>query len=207
MPQAQPEADPTARRLAMLQRLGDYGMRLAEQAAEEALAEPRPHNDDATKRRRGPDPRNVFLRLSRFVKDIIVLEARLSAGQIPPPPRKTARTAADPRVPAVHTLMNQIIETSPHAPSIKAGFHNQLNDLIAQNIAADPDRHHQAASIVADICDELGLTNDTANPHGHPPASQNQPDNEMARMVAATRAAEAVLAAHRARAQAALARR
>jgi hypothetical protein len=197
------EADPAARHLAMLQRLADFGMRLAERAAEEALAEPAQHTETAAKsRRRGPDPRYVFLRLSRFVRDIIVLEARLAAGKRPPAPRNTSRGSADPRAPAIRNFMNEIIEASPLAPSIKAGFHNQLNDLIAQCIAADPDRHHPAASIVASICEELGLACDTANLADHRPAPPDHFVAEMASIAAATQAVQAALAARRARVEA-----
>lgn len=198
---AQQEPDPASRHLAMLQRMADFGMRLAEQAAEEALADP-PHSETAAKpRRRGPDPRYVFLRLSRFVRDIIVLEARLAAGKLPPAPRTTSRSSADPRASVVRQVMKCAIKTSPHAPSIKAGFHNQLEDLIAQAIATDPDRHHTTASIVASICEELGLTEETPNMAEHSPAPPTNFDNAMARVVAASQAAEAVLAAHRARAK------
>ncbi len=201
MSPAQPQADPTERQLAMLQRLADFGMRLAEQAAEEALAEPPPPTESSPKRRRGPDPRYVFLRLSRFVRDIIALEIRLAAGKLPPLPRNTSRSSADPRAPAIRTLMTDIIDSSPHCPSIKAGFHNQLEELITQAIAADPDRHHQPAGIVAGICEELGLATDTASLPDHLPAAQKEFITGMARVAAATHAAQAALAAHRARAK------
>jgi hypothetical protein len=177
----------------MLHRLAEIGMQLAERAAEEALAEPAHTPETATKsRRRGPDPRYVFIRLSRFVRDIIALECRLAAGQLPSPQRKASRRGADPRIPAIRDVMKEVIDTSPHQPSIKAGFHNQLEDLIAQGIAADPDRRQGAESIVLAICEELGLACETAN-------MQAQPNTLVAEV---QRIAAAAQATHRARIEA-----
>ncbi len=121
-------ADRSERLLAMLQRLADMGMQLAERAAEQALAEPPPRPESAAQpRRRGPDPRYAFIRLARFVRDTIALEARLAAGKLPLAPR----TQAAPKP------VNEVANASQPRPA-KTGLRQQLDAFIAGGITANP---------------------------------------------------------------------
>jgi hypothetical protein len=77
--------DIPARHIAMLQRLAEIGMQLAERAAAEALQAP--PAAEAPKLRR-PDPSLLFIRLSGMVRACITQQVRLAAGKLPAAPRE-----------------------------------------------------------------------------------------------------------------------
>jgi hypothetical protein len=78
----------SANHIAMLQRLAELGMQLAERAAAEALqappAEPAKH--------RRPDPSLLFIRLSGMVRACITQQVRLAAGKLPAAARERPAT-------------------------------------------------------------------------------------------------------------------
>jgi hypothetical protein len=130
-------ADRTDRLLAMLHRLAEIGMQLAERAAAQALAEPLPRPEGVPRsRRHGPDPSYVFVRLSRFVRETVALEARLAAGKLPRVPRAQATPKG----------VDASAKPARHAPSANFGLRQQLDAFIAGSGAA---AHHERAVHVA----------------------------------------------------------
>ncbi len=177
--------DRTERLLAMLQRLAEIGMQLAERAAGQAFAEPPPRPDSAPRsRRQGPDPRYVFIRLSRFVRETIALEARLAAGIIPRSARKASVT--HPGTQTLRQGINDVAKTSPHPRPAETGLRQQLDAFISGSLTAGP------AAMPAPSR-KVGLACDTARIHAN---ILNQPFHLVSEM---ERIATEALAAHRAR--------
>ncbi len=96
------------------------------------LSGSRTRDSAAKPRRRGPDPRYVFIRLSRFVRDTIALEVRLAAGKLPRAPRTQAGT--QPTAKAV----NDVAKTCPQPRPAKTGMRQQLDAFIGGRITANP---------------------------------------------------------------------
>jgi hypothetical protein len=179
---AQRAADRTENLLAMLQRLADIGMQLAERAAEQALAEPPPSAESASKsRRRGPDPRNVFIRLSRFVRDTIALEVRLAAGKLPRAPRSQAGSQAAPRA------VNDVADAPQPRPA-KPGLREQLDALIAGSSTADPG-YADAPKLSHKLSLACNAAKIEANVLNQPPRLVNEMERLAAKAIEAHRAA------------------
>jgi hypothetical protein len=141
------------RHLAMLQKLAECGMQLAERAAAEALQEPAA---DAPKRRR-PDPNLLFIRLAAMVRACINQQARLAAGKIPAAPRKTAQTANDPRRHPISAFLHDAIEDSPKPKPARAEIHQAVEPLIDDYLALDPEKLRPGGEIAIEICKEFDI--------------------------------------------------
>ncbi len=158
---APPPTSRAARRLAMVARLADLAMEIAEGAAVHAKEAQKTPPEARTAR---PDPVLTFARISRCVKDTLVLEARFEAGILPPATREETESESDndPRRPVIKNFILGLIEKTPQPKSIKAGFRQQLDPLITECLEDDLEQDHPPGAIVLDICQELGIPCTTA---------------------------------------------
>jgi hypothetical protein len=101
--------DRKAAHIAMLQRLAELGMQLAAHTAEEVLRHP-PTGGAGQIARAGADPRLMFARLSRGVRETLALKARIAAGRT----RGGACKESDVRCLAILDWLNSEIATSHH---------------------------------------------------------------------------------------------
>jgi hypothetical protein len=146
------------RHLAMLQRLAEIGMQLAERAAAEALQEP---SAEIPKRRR-PDPTLLFIRLSAMVRACITQQARLAAGKVPAAPRAQGQTGSDPRRHLVSAFLHDAIEDSPKPKPARAKIHHEVEAVIDEYLARDPELRHAGGEVIIEICEKFDIPYDTA---------------------------------------------
>jgi hypothetical protein len=158
--------------LDMLQELASLTMQLARLAAREALEEPAGQPDQATEppRRRRADPRLVFLRLSRTVRDIIILKTQLAAGTLrsqpraatlPPAPagpfpksHPTAQAAKLRQDPRRAVILRYFKDAIPQAcaPHDVSAILQHTETIIDAEFAKDPTRRFSHTNIIAKIC-------------------------------------------------------
>jgi hypothetical protein len=160
--------------LAMLRRLAELGMQLAELTAREALqeatAKPEQLNTESP-RARGTDARLIFLRLWHGIHANIELETRLAAG-IPPkaprprhepaPPQTLAPTAEAPnpdedprRAPILH-YFREGIDITQKKRKIPI-THQQIEERVDAELAKDPNRCLPGNFLLLKICKSLDL--------------------------------------------------
>jgi len=156
----------------MLQRFAELTMQLAEQVAREALEETTSNTENRPRR---ADPRLIFLRLSRTIRDTIILKIRLAAG-LPPEVPRTRRNPAPP--PAPEAAQAPAIQAAappedPRRPHIIRYFreaiditrqkrktpitHQHIEDRINTALANDPHRTLPGGTILRSICKSLEL--------------------------------------------------
>ncbi len=153
-------AERRARHLRQCQELAEIGMELARAAAREALREletPIEHRMPgmaAPPECPTPEPGILFTRLSRAVRQAILLEARIAAGAYDRPPTLSHPPAHHP---ATQPQRNRRDSPAPEP-------HERLEDDLAGEHA------RSVPKILAGICNEFGLTAEIAQAHDLPPS-------------------------------------
>jgi len=154
-----------ARHLATLKRIAELGMKLLERAAEEAEKappEPAPQKPGQATRPAN-DPRLVFARLSRDLRETMALEARLAAGKLPaaPPPREKTPAPPDPRRPAIMGWLHTEIAAKPRPKPESTALLRQIETRLTEYLAEDPGLTLPGAVFINEICEEFGLVFNT----------------------------------------------
>lgn len=156
-----PPANPTpetpaqrqARQLAMLRRIAERAMALAERADDDAEAAPR----DADPK---PDHHLNFTRHARTVRIVIALERNLDADPARATRyRPTSNVHNDPR----HAPLRRVLQKEARKHPNPAQLCRAVDDRIGQELADDPDQQIAIAEILVTLCNELGLDPDLAH--------------------------------------------
>jgi hypothetical protein len=144
--------DRVARQMRMCRDLAELGMALAQAAAKQALADfaalAQPADKQAAPAAPGPDYTQLFIRLSANVRQIMLLEARLDAGEAPP------RPPADPRRAIIRQALDFAIGNRQDRPALCRAAWDQLD----QKLAADPKCESRPAAIIHSILDPMGIS-------------------------------------------------
>jgi len=156
----------------ILRRLVELSMQLAEltarQIQEEAAAKP----EQAKAEPRRADPRLIYLRLDRAIRDTIALIKRIAAGDLPkaprsprePAPRAAAESAAktvldphqDPRRPHILRYFSEGIDITQKRRKIPLTQQDIENHVTAELIK-DSQQRLQGSSVLLRICKSLDL--------------------------------------------------
>jgi hypothetical protein len=165
--------EPLDREMEMLWRLAELSMELAELTAreirEEAASQPEQPKVDRPRR---ADPRLIYTRLERAVRDTIALIRRLAAGLLPKAPRSPREIAPHPtpkpaameapkppedprRFPILH-YFRQAIDINAKRRKIPI-THQDIENRVDSELANDPDHRHQGRDILLKICKSLDL--------------------------------------------------
>jgi hypothetical protein len=148
--------DRVARQMRMCRDLAELGMALAQAAAKKALADfaalAEPPAASAAPAETAPDYTQLFIRLSANVRQIMLLEARLDAGEAPPRPR-AARAPADPRRDIIRQALDFAIGNRPDRATVSRAAW----DLLDRKLAADPNCETRPAAIIHSILDPMGI--------------------------------------------------
>jgi len=160
--------------IAMLQRLAELAMQLAEITVASALKEAQPEAGTAEKTRRA-DPALVFTRLARTVRDTIALKVKISATIVPAESPEAAKTRKDPRRPFIAAEFDRAVATSDYPKIDRPALRREIDDRLTEALAADPDYQVAGGEFVMTICNEFGLEFEVAKfadellvPPGHP---------------------------------------
>ena len=180
-----PEAtQPAASQLAFCNELIELGMQMARTAAAQAMREAEEQTAAMPpNRRRTRDPNLAFIRISREVRQLVAVAARLAAApetaRTAPKPRATelpARNARatpsepalhDDRRAALHTAADLVTQNHPRRDEVRA----TCTDLIEAEIAADRRHRRCPADMLITIADTLQLDIDSIE---FPPALMEQ---------------------------------
>jgi len=160
-----------ARHLAMLERLGEIGMAMAEAIGREALSEPgaEPGVEPGEGTRSPAELAAVFTRIARCVRQTVALEARVAAGvqvrqaqacdEARERRRAEARKEQALRKRDVRDVIQIIIEDTA-SPVVQSSLRTHL-DARLEREAEDSDLVHMPlGEAVARICRDLGLNPD-----------------------------------------------
>jgi hypothetical protein len=138
-------ADRTERHLAMLARLAEIGMEIAEEAGRQAPGE-------AGKGPQAADPALSFARTARAVRLTIALEARLAADRL-----ATRRPEAARRRDRIHTKVERALEAerddADEVETLATAAWEQLTETDDADLLDRP-----IHEVVARICADLGLS-------------------------------------------------
>jgi hypothetical protein len=148
--------------IAILQRLAELGMQLAELAAARALQDAQPEAGAPEKPRRTTDPSLLFTRLARTVRDTIAMKARIAANIILPVSPEAAKTRKDPRRPFIAAEFDRAVATSDYPKIDRPALRREIDDRLTEALAADPDCLVAGGEFVMTICKEFGLDFDIA---------------------------------------------
>jgi hypothetical protein len=170
----QPAPVPT-RELEILWRLAELSMEFAELTASEAREEAKATPEQATakpSRPRQADPRLIFLRFERAVRDTIALIRRLAGGTIaivPRSPREAAprptpepatieapNSPEDPRRAHIARYFREAIDTTrrKHKPPLTQ---QEIEAHIDAELARDPNHRLEGRVVLLRICKSLNL--------------------------------------------------
>jgi hypothetical protein len=143
-------------------------MQLAELAASQALEEHKssPENPDPRPPRRA-DPRLVFLRLSRTIRETITLKIRLAAGILPeqprprpqpatPPATQAASPPEDPRRPLIIRYFREAIDLTRQKRKTPI-THQHIEHHVDTELAKDPQHSLNGRAVLQNICKSLEL--------------------------------------------------
>jgi len=163
LPKASPQAPELNQRdLDMLQELAELGMQLARLAVQQA------HQEQETEpaRPRRADRHLIFIRLSSAIRETIVLQTRLAAGILPPPPRaprepktppaEASRNPQDARRPLILRYFREAIDLTQQKSKIATSQQIVENHIDAE-LAKDPDHRLPGCAILRKICKSLDL--------------------------------------------------
>jgi hypothetical protein len=149
--------------IAMLQRLAELGMQLAELAAARALVEAQPENQASEPGRRPrTDPSLLFTRLARTVRDTIAQKVSLTPRTTPAESPAAAKTRKDPRRPFIAAEFDRAVATSDYPKIDRPALRREIDDRLTEALAADPDCLVAGGEFVMTICKEFGLDFDIA---------------------------------------------
>ncbi len=165
----------TAADIAMLQRLAELAMQLAELTVASALKEAQPESQAPEPARRRPDPTLVFTRLARTVRDTIALKVKISASIAPAESPAALKTRKDPRRPFIAAEFDRAVATSNYPKIDRPALRREMDDRLTEALAADPDCQVAGGEFVMTICNEFGLefevkefADELLVPPGHP---------------------------------------
>jgi hypothetical protein len=131
----------------------DLTVLIARRTAQEALQDPQ------TPKTPGPDPRDVFNRLTRTIRDNLALEARIAAGKIPDAPREDPlpNPSSDPRRQPISAFVHDAIEDSTLPKATRAALHDRVEPILEDVLASDPEITRVGGELAAAICGHLGI--------------------------------------------------
>jgi hypothetical protein len=175
----QQAAESTSRELEILWRLIDLSMELAELTAREirelAAARPEQAKTEPPGHKR-TDPRVIFLRFDRAIRDTVTLIKRLAVGALPqaavntPRPKREAAPCPTPepaaieapnapedfRRPHIIRYLREANELTRHKRK-KPITNEQIEESVNAELAKDPSRRLQGRFILLKVCKSLGL--------------------------------------------------
>ena len=181
-------ADPAPSQIAFCHELIELGMQMARTAAAQAMREAEEQTAAMPpNRRRTRDPNLAFIRISREIRQLAALAARLAAGTAaaptlarpasktraaePPariaPAKPTEPAQPDPRRAVLHAAADLVTQGHPHHAEVRATCTN----LIEAEILADRRHKRCPADMLITIADTLHLDIDSID---FPPALLEQ---------------------------------
>jgi hypothetical protein len=177
--------------MSILERLEQSGMQAYELTFEDVLEEREDRkaarqaaraNPEAPKPHRIAESRPHLARLSRMVRDTVMMRAKLAAGILPRDRSQDENSSGaslpkkpvDPRERHVCDFLVDIILKTPHV-AVDRAVHQQIPILVKEHLESDPEFEHSGSEIVAAICDQFKIpydlaqmSNDLIFPINHP---------------------------------------
>lgn len=158
-------AERKARRLAVLCRLSELGMTLAEAAASKAaqdLTETDTPNSPEQPAKRRTDYVLVFTRLANVVRQAIALEDRIDRAA-PSPPGRASRPPPPPdrRRPMLRDALHKAAAAEPDRAA-RTALCRHIDERIEAELLADPAHAVHVSDILIAICEDLNLHPDVS---------------------------------------------
>ncbi len=153
-----------ARHLEACREMFEHGMALMRRAAARALAEDEPPPEPAAtpappEPARRTDPNIAFTRLCRAVRQTMLLECRIAAGEpacAPTAAPHNFAAAASPRRMALKRGLDEASANHPEAARLRRALYERMD----HELADDPDETADLETLLVLICKDFGLTPD-----------------------------------------------